>query len=160
MEPAPELERIRGERIDFGDVRLDGPTALPVGSGGALDVVARFAPAGPVGLVLARAPDGSEQTRIIYDPGAQKLLVDRERSSLLGDIETFPHAAPHVLAPGEPLDLRILLDGSVIEIIANGRTSISTRIYPSRADSQGVGVFGQGLLQTMTIWKMESIWPS
>jgi beta-fructofuranosidase len=125
-----------------------------------LDIKARFAPSGPIGLVLASSPDGSEQTRITYSPGAQQFLVDRERSSLLGAIETYPLVAPHALAPGEPLQLRVLLDGSVIEIIANGRTSISTRIYPSRADSQGVGVFGQGLLQTMTIWQVESIWPS
>ena len=52
-----------------------------------------------------------------------------------------------------------MLDGSVLEIIANGRTSISTRIYPSRADSQGVRVFGHGVLQAMTVWQMPSIWP-
>jgi beta-fructofuranosidase len=160
MEPAPELKRIRGDRIELSDVRLDGQAELPVGSGSALDIVARFASSGPVGLVLAAAPDGSEQTRITYDPGARQLLVDRGRSSLLGGIETYPHVAPHELAPGEALELRVLLDGSVIEIIANGRTSISTRVYPSRADSQGVRVFGQGLLQTMTIWQMASIWPS
>jgi beta-fructofuranosidase len=131
---------------------------VPAGSGSALDIVASFAPSGPIGLVLASAPDGSEQTRITYDPDARQLLVDRERSSLLGDIETFPHVAAHALAPDEPLHLRVLLDGSVLEIIANDRTSISTRIYPSRAESQGVGVFGQGLLQTMTIWQMASIW--
>jgi beta-fructofuranosidase len=160
IEPVLELERIRGARTDLGDVRLDGPEALLVGTGSTLDIVARFSPSGPVGLTVARAPDGSEETQIIFDPGARQLLVVREHSSLLGDIETFPHVAPLALAPDEPLDLRVLLDGSVIEIFANGRTSISTRIYPSRADSQGVGVFGQGLLQTMTIWQMDSIWPS
>ena len=143
MEPVSELERIRGERIDLGDVRLDGPAALPVGSGSTLDIVARFAPSGPVGLVLARAPDGSEETQIIFDPGARQLLVVRERSSLLGDIETFPHVAPLELAPDEPLDLRVLLDGSVIEIFANGRTSISTRITPRGRIARASGSSGK-----------------
>ena len=55
---------------------------------------------------------------------------------------------------------RILLDGSALEVIANDRTSIATRIYPSREDSQGVRVFGEGSLLAMTIWPMASIWPT
>jgi beta-fructofuranosidase len=65
-----------------------------------------------------------------------------------------------VLRPCEALELRVLLDGSVLEIIANGRTSISTRIYPERADSQGLRLFGQGVLQHMSVWPMQAIWPA
>ena len=72
--------------------------------------------------------------------------------------ETFANEAPHALAPGETLQLRILLDGSVLEVIANGRASICSRIYPSREDSRGLRLFGHGLVKTLSIWQMRSIW--
>lgn len=103
--------------------------------------------------------DGSEETRVSYNPDKQLLNVNRERSSLGQDNETFANEAPHELAPGETLQLRILLDGSDLEIIANGRTSICSRIYPSRADSQGLRLYGKGLVKSLSVWQMRSIWP-
>jgi beta-fructofuranosidase len=159
MEPIPELEILRGEPVQVGARHLDGnETRLDV-SGRALDIVGRFEPAVDVGLAVACTPDASEETRIAYDPERQELIVDRSRSSRLDEVEMFPHRAPHALAAGETLELRILLDGSVLEVIANDRTSISARIYPSREDSQGVKVFGRGKLDAMTVWPMASIWP-
>jgi beta-fructofuranosidase len=159
MEPVPEVEGLRGDRVDLGSIRLGGKEIALDVSGRALDIVARFEPAGAVGLAVACAPDGAEETRIAYNPERQELVVDRSRSSLLGDVETFAQRAPHALAQDETIDLRILLDGSALEVIANDRTSIATRIYPSREDSQGVKVFGEGRLGAMTIWPMAPIWP-
>ena len=159
MAPAPELDRLRGSRTVISDVRLTGGD-LPLDiKGSALDIEAEFLAEGTVGLAVACAPDGSEQTRVSYNPDRNLLSVNRERSSLGQENETFAHEAPHELAPGETLQLRILLDGSVLEIIANGRTSICSRIYPSRADSRGLRLFGKGRAKTVSVWPMRSIWP-
>lgn len=158
MAPAPELNRLRSSHTVISDVRLAGAEhRLEIG-GAALDIEAEFAAEGTVGLALACAADGGEQTRVSYNPVSQRLRVNRERSSQGQENETFAHEAPHELAPGESLQLRVLLDGSVLEIIANGRTSICSRIYPSRADSQGLRLFGKGLVKTMSVWQMRSIW--
>ena len=114
---------------------------------------------GAVGLAVACASDGSEETRVSYNPERKLLSVNRERSSQCRDQETFANEAPHELAPGESLQLRILLDGSVLEVIANGRTSICSRIYPSRADSQGLRLFGRGQVKRLSVWPMRAIWP-
>ena len=159
MEPIPEIERLRGEPVALHGVQFSGEDQLLDVTGRALDIDARFEPVGVVGLAVACAPDGSEETRIMYDPERQELVVDRSRSSLLDGVETFPQRARHALAPGELLDLRILLDGSALEVLANGGASIAARIYPSRQDSQGVKLFGEGRLEAMTIWPMASIWP-
>jgi beta-fructofuranosidase len=159
MEPVAEVERLRGDRFAVADVSLAGQEiTLPV-TGRSLDIEASFVPPGPVTIALACAPDGREETRITYDPQRQELMVNRERSGESAGAETFPHVAPHSLKPEEALDLRILLDGSVAEIIANGRTSIVTRIYPTRADSQHIRVSGHGLLKSLQVWQMASIWP-
>lgn len=159
VQPIPELNGIRGEQADFANIQLSDEDRVLDVQGLALDIAAEFEVAGPVGLALACSPDGSEQTRLSYDPGAKRLIVNRNQSSLEPGNETFPLEAPHELSPGEPLNLRILLDGSVLEIVANGRTSVCSRIYPSRADCRGIRLFGQGVLKTMTIWQMRSIWP-
>jgi beta-fructofuranosidase len=158
MQPIPELNMIRDERADFTNIRLSSEDIILNTQGLTLDITAEFEVSGSVGLALACAPDGSEQTRVSYDPEAKQISVNRNQSSLESGNEVFPNEAIHELAPGETLTLRILLDGSVLEIIANGRTSLCSRIYPSRGDSQGLRLFGQGVLKTMSIWQMRSIW--
>lgn len=65
------------------------------------------------------------------------------------------------LAKGEGLCLHMYLDHSVLEVIANGRACLSSRIYPTRPDSLGVGVFSAGgavVLEGIRAWTMGSIW--
>jgi beta-fructofuranosidase len=159
MEPIAELQTLRGDVTRFNAIQLSETDMTLDLRGAALDIEAEFEPAGTVGLVLACADDGSEQTRISYDPTNQQLTVNRDHSGSEDGSETFANTAPHSLVPGETLQLRILLDGSVLEVIANGRTSICSRIYPSHASSQGVRVFGSGTLKAMSAWPMASIWP-
>ncbi len=67
---------------------------------------------------------------------------------------------PLPLAPDEPLLLHIFIDCSVIEVFANYRLCMSCRVYPSRSDSLGVGLFARGgnaRLKSLDVWEMESI---
>ncbi len=158
MAPVPELNQLRGRRTVISDLRLAGGERKLEIQSLALDIEVTFDAAGTVGLAVACAPDGSEETRVSYNPDSKLLSVNRERSSQGPELETFAHEAPHELRHGESLQLRILLDGSVLEIIANGRTSICSRIYPSRADSRGLRLFGNGIVKKMSAWEMRSIW--
>jgi len=165
--PVPEVEQLRGEHRRYADIPLGtlaGEMALKP-DGHALDIVAEFEPgtAGLFGLDVLASPDGAEKTRILYDAPTQRLIVERLKSSLADGVNPYAHAAPHPLAPGERLQLRILLDSSVIEIIANERTSIVSRAYPTRADSAGLNLFAHdsdGRLVSLDVWKMASIWPA
>ena len=158
MNPVPEIKRLRGECTEISDLRLTGGDRDLEIQGLALDIEAEIEVEGTVGLAVACASDGSEQTRVSYNPETKRLSVNREQSSQEQENETFADEATHELAPGESLQLRILLDGSVLEIIANGRTSICSRTYPSRADSQSLRLFGNGRVQTLSVWPMRSIW--
>ena len=53
------------------------------------------------------------------------------------------HVAPLILGPDEPLRLHIFLDRSVLEVFANDRISITSRIYPTRADSTCVALLAE-----------------
>ena len=100
---------------------------------------------GRCGLVLRRSPDGEEETLIVYDASHRQLLVERDLASMDLDTARSMHSAPLPLKHDEPLHLRVFLDRSVLEVFANERVSITTRIYPTRSDSLGVALMAGAL---------------
>jgi beta-fructofuranosidase len=178
VEPAPELELLRGRHC-----RYTGVTLTPSSSGlledvwgDCLEIVAEFDPGGGAeqfGLKLRCSPDdapsecrlcrngGSEQTSVLYDRIAGHLVIDRRRSSLSLDAQRHVQEGVLNLAAGEGLRLHVFLDRSVVEIYANGRLCLTSRIYPSRTDSQGIGLFARGgsvWLRSLDVWEVNSIW--
>ena len=52
-------------------------------------------------------------------------------------------------------------DRSVVEVYANGRVCVTSRAYPSRADSLGVALFAEGgaaEARVVDAWEIGSIW--
>jgi beta-fructofuranosidase len=163
-EPVPETAGLRGREVTLDAVRLaDGKTlALPL-AGECVELHAVFAPGSRATLALRCAPDGSEETLLRYNPAAEMLSLDRTRASLdptaLRDVRT----APLALAPDEPLNLRIFLDRSIIEVYANRRCCLTTRIYPTRPDSVDIRLVATDAevkLQMLRAWRMAAIWPT
>ena len=164
--PAAELAALRGGHQQITGLTVDATESgpLPGMAGDCLELQATIDPgtARALGLVVRRAPDGSEQTRIVYEPENGVLSVDREQSSLAPQGEVIRHDAKLELAAGEPLRLRVFLDRSVIEIVANERALLSERIYPSRPDSLGVSVFAEGgaiAVDNLDAWTMGPCMP-
>lgn len=150
-----KVDAIRGTKHHFEGRAVDGHIPLEV-RGSALDVEAVFEPqaSGQCGIALACSADGSQRLEVVYDADTQQLRM-REVSPAIQQEQ----AAPHVLEPQERLHLRILLDGSVIEIIANECTSLTYRIYPTQAADNAVQLIGkQARLTSLDIREMASIW--
>jgi len=145
------------------DIQVEQPLVLDDVRGNALEleVLVQPAPGDRCGVAVRRAPDGGEQTLIVFDAALGQLTLDRSHASLDPDTRADMHTAPLALAPGEALRLRIFIDHSILEVFANDTVSISTRIYPTRADSLGVAVMAAQqstrLLQ-LDAWRMASIW--
>ena len=65
----------------------------------------------------------------------------------------------------EPLKLHIFVDNSLVEIFANDRFALATRIYPARDDSTGISFYvGEGsgnvTFQNVTMWThLKNAWP-
>jgi beta-fructofuranosidase len=153
VEPAPELRTLRRRHT----------SKLEEVHSAALEIVAEFLPsqATQYGLKVRCAPDGSEQTLIAYDPRSGWLSIDREHSSLEKSVQREPHGTHVNLAPDENLTLHIFVDHSVVEVYANSKACLTTRIYPRRADSLGVELLmrdGSAHFQNLDMWEMSSIW--
>lgn len=164
MEPAPELQMLRGAHVTRSGIALaDGSSsALPELRGATLEIIAEWqrGDASAVGLDVRCSPDGEEMTRIVYDWTQQQLRIERNRSSLDDDAGKGDVGGTLALDDDEPLRLHIFLDGSVVEIFANGRACLSARIYPTRADSLRVHAFARGsaTLARLDAWEMAAIW--
>lgn len=158
--PIPALEGLRREHTRAAPRPLAaGELAVLEVTGDALEIGVELRPGrgGPVGLAVRRSPDGAEETRIVFDAASGQLTLERERSSLDETLERTNHVAPLALAAGEPLRLRVFLDRSIIEVFANDRLSITSRIYPTRPDSLGVAAFAVGApgeLLALDAWRM------
>ena len=163
FEPVPEIERLRGEHSGFDPMTLNSREATIPVIGNCLEIKAVYEPGqGKCGLKLCCSPDSAEQTVIGYDSQTQQLYCDRERSSLSQEVKRDLFQLPLQLEAGESLNLHIFLDRSVVEVSANERICLTSRIYPERIDSLGVRVFAEGgeaRLKAMEAWRMKAIWP-
>jgi beta-fructofuranosidase len=164
MAPAPEIETLRGKHQHLaGRPIVPGSLShLKSVRGDSLEIQAEFEPGASeaVGLTVRSAPDGKEQTSITFNRTSGHLSVERERSSLSPDVDRRSQGGPFALAADETLKLRVFLDASVIEIFANDRACLTSRIYPSRPDSLGLGAIvrsGEARLKALDVWEMRPI---
>ena len=149
--PVPEVERLRGRHQRFAAGEL-GEAAVALG-GLALDIDAEFdvSAAPSCGIELAA---GEDKLTVVYERSARTLQVQRRYRQDNADIDSAPEGIVHALDAGEPLQLRALLDGSVLELIANGRTRITSRFYPASADAPSLRAIGPAALKRLDIWEM------
>ncbi|MEO1288663.1 MAG: glycoside hydrolase family 32 protein [Chloroflexota bacterium] len=158
--PAPEIESIRQIILSEDNVALTDNTSLSV-RGLSIDIEAEFVleETSKIRLTLASSEDGQIATVIDYDATTQILNINRDLASNIPADDTYAHRVNHALMSDENLSLRILLDGSVLEVIANGRTSVTSRIYPTDFDHNYLHVTGQDATATqINIFEVPSIW--
>lgn len=160
QEPLPELERLRGQHFNMPKQRIASDQVVPLTSirGSSLEIRATFSrgAAARAGLRIGRSDDGQEETILFYDWVKETVTVDRSRSTLNPDCARTVDTGPFRLRSGESVQLHVLLDHSMLEVFVNGRGTLTSRIYPTRQDSDGVALFcdGQVDLEGLDIWQM------
>ncbi len=162
IQPIPELHALRGKHSNFVNRTVEPSTAsLPdLVRGNALEIMMqlKLSRYSRVGVRLFCSPDGKEQTVLAYDRNNGRLTIHREKSSLDPECATTPFSSKLSLAPGGILKLQVFLDRSVIEVFANDTVCLTSRVYPTRADSLGVKLFREGgsaLVKSLDIWEMK-----
>ena len=170
IEPAPELQSLRGERHHLENVVVhnEDHQVLAGVQGSCLEILALIEPdeVRQFGLKLRCAPDGREETWVLVDVPHQFVTIEREKSSLANTVshDVLParqvaRNAPLEITPGEPIQLHVFLDNSVVEVFVNGRITLSSRIYPTLSESLGVAVFarnGRITITSLDIWRLNA----
>lgn len=134
QQPIDQLVQIRRtEKPVAVEFVSDDPGAVhrPIKTGLTFDFECRFTDwtAREFGLVLAK---GSRcETRLGFRPGEEEMFIDRRFSGEVGFSDAFPgiHTAP--LSFREVVDLRVIVDRSIVEVFANGgRVVMTDLIFP------------------------------
>ncbi|WP_144925493.1 GH32 C-terminal domain-containing protein [Halorubrum salsamenti] len=163
--PADEVTELRTERLADAaaiDLAPDDRRRLDV-SGAAIEIEAEIAldDAEAVELSVFETPDRAEHTPIRYARDGT-LSVDRAPSSR--DPRAFADAQSMAVPPyDEPLSLRVFLDRSAIEIYANGRRCLTSRVYPTRDDAVGVSARAEGgraAIASLSAWELGEAMPT
>jgi beta-fructofuranosidase len=161
MAPLPELEALRlPGGVAATDVRLvegvelllreDAGSAWELRTGFVADAGARLH------LTLCASSDGAEATTFEIDPAAGRVQVDRRRASLTAETDRDVLVAELWDAPRTEVELRIFVDSTVIEAFVDG-ISLTTRVYPARADSTRIALLaldGEVTLRFVEWWPL------
>lgn len=86
---------------------------------------------------VRESPSSIEATKIIFSLEDNSIAVDRRHSSLENLGASSPESGDFHLFAGEDLHVRIFVDDSILEVYANDRFTLSSRIYPSLETSVG-----------------------
>jgi sucrose-6-phosphate hydrolase SacC (GH32 family) len=162
--PLRELTTVRtGAPYHEEGQSVSGERALGT-TGTLLDIEAGFRPqtASKFGLKVLTGANG-DQTVIGYDVATGRVYIDRTSSGTAASAMTGfygVHSAPLTLRDGK-LDLRILVDNSLVEVFANGGERVLTDLVYPAAGSNGLKVFADGgaaALDSINVYKMRSTW--
>jgi len=124
---------------------------------------------GRTGLTIGASPDFQEFTSIYYDPSTSTIACDRTNTTTIKEFVNTTYVGffePYNISGTlEPITFVVFVDGSLIEIFVNDRFALTSRIYPSRLDSSGVGLYAApGVNVTYSnpvqIWDgLKNVWP-
>ena len=166
--PAPELRALRDECVPAtADLAAGERVSLPLsGNAYELDLTLRADPGATLELVLFESPARTERTVVRWT--GDEVVVDRSRSShghaaeegeqrmplgSNGEREAVDGHAYVADGGGEfedwetgtrELSLRAFVDGSVLELFANESRCLTSRVYPTREDADGVALRARG----------------
>jgi beta-fructofuranosidase len=163
--PADEVTDLRTERLAVDETLVLAPDdrrRLDL-SGAAIEIEAEIAldDAEAVELSVFETPDRAEHTPIRYTRDGT-LSIDRTPSSR--DPRAFADTQSMAVPPyDEALSVRVFLDRSVIEIYANGRHCLTSRVYPTRDDAVGVTARAEGgraEIASLSAWELGEAMPT
>jgi beta-fructofuranosidase len=149
--PAPELLALRGARqFERDDMVLNHEPVKLASELRAFELLveldAKKPGSGHIVIDVLASDDGRELTRLLFDPANGRVTVDKSKSSLSGEDE-----GPQLLggdyasdAFGTMRRLRVIVDGSVIEVFVNDAAAYAVRSYPSLSGSTQVRMSAQG----------------
>ncbi len=164
VKPAEELKLLRQDRLFADDISLSAgvPHNLNDARGDRLEIslLVRADHCDSVSIQFRRSPDGEQFTQLTYDYQSGSLCLQRDKSTDTADVTVDACQCRLALADAEPLKLTLYLDNSALEVYANDRITMTSRIYPSRNDALGLQLAcasGSAKAQ-VAVWRMGSIW--
>jgi beta-fructofuranosidase len=145
--PFSGLQQLFTELVPAGpSILLTNDWHVCEGAGTCLKINATFERGRSQAVVIAlrRSPDNQEISLLRYEWDAQRLTLDRSKSSLNPNVfQNLQQASYGPSAPGQ-ITFEIFLDQSVLEVFIDSRACFSTRIYPVLPESAVMALRAEG----------------
>lgn len=159
--PARELTALRDRHVAFDDRLTDGAFHQLTLAGNRYELMLSVAAGDPdatLELGVFESPARSERTVIRID--SDEIVVDRSESSANAAADRTAHRLP--IDDEHPLDVRLFIDGSTLELCVDEHRWLSCRVYPTRADADGVSLaaVGGGVDLSLSGWELRSTFPA
>lgn len=139
---------------------LEGEWVVPDVQGRRLEIIAEFEVGTAERLGMDVQSNGTDRTRIVYNPARSQLLIGRSDTV---DGSTIPSFNPAFGAPlsATRLKLHIFVDESSVEVLAqDGLISLSAQTFVNPA-SDGLRLFaenGSAQLTHLEVYALDEIW--
>ena len=176
IRPHPTLDCLRGDHISKSNITLDANREIVFEDVHGKSMEFRFVldpqNASVLELNFFRSQSREEYTAVRFyrnrgyidhlNPGNDSVVeIDSSHSAATAmDIRPVEQANVYV-PPKEPVELRVFIDRSVIEVFVANRQVLAARVFPSREDSEGVSILSIGAdsrLQSFDAWQMQDIY--
>jgi len=112
---------------------------------------------------VRQSPNSEEVTKIIIDLEHHLISVDRNKSSIECFGESFSDSGRFHLLPNEDLHVHFFVDNSILEVYANDRFALTSRIYPSLETSlcasYDFGMFSEDNVSFKCWDGLKNAWP-
>ena len=137
QQPVPELRKLGKEALNLKNQPLpSGATGfeLPF-RGESYDLELTLTPGQAKSLTLNVLQSDTERTSLRYDVARQELTLDRTKSGNVGFNPLFASTleTAHVPLQNGQLQLRLLVDKSVVEVFAqNGEKTLTDLVFPKQ----------------------------
>ena len=104
-----------------------------------------------IGFVFGKTPNNEESYKVYYNMSTQEWVVDASNSSLSSQVRLDVRKGSYTIAPGSTIDVRIFIDGSVLEVFVNNKSHFTGRFFPTLANATGVDLFATGGTATANV---------
>ena len=145
QQPYEGLRQLRANHQSYPMQALSEPLVVSR-QGRQKEIVVRFKvlDGADFGITLCKDPDGSEWARIIFDQRSRQLRIEQKHRP--GSPETFstPRTGYFRVGRKMPLELRLFIDGSVVEGFINGEDAFTARFFTSDEHATQVEIFSDG----------------
>ncbi len=155
--PAEELARLRSSRRHLLEAAPRTPFQVPVSDH--FELLASFTSVGEstVGIAIFDDDGPEPEARIAFRPGQRCVSVTRRGTVEVGGPD---ESNVMIIPPDEPsvLELRVIVDGSVMEVFADGRTAATFRLPSIHRGLRRVATFSEGAadrLVCLEIWSLD-----
>jgi beta-fructofuranosidase len=141
--PHPNLCRLREENIHIDNRQISSGSQFNTpeitGNQVELNVEVNADSAAIFSIQLSKNEDGSELTTIDFNLAENKIILDRSKSSL-SNVAKDVREAKYTFDHNENVIIKIFIDHSVLEVFVDNTVTFSSRIYPSKINSDKIDV--------------------